>query len=1112
MKILLRIFFLTISLLGNKLFAQISNDECTTAMTISSLPFQISQNTRLASPNNSDPALSCQDSVTNGKTVWFKYIADTSRYVVFNTVGSQPIADYDIIMAMFVGTCGNLSEIKCNDDTLDTRQSAIGTFVIAGTTYYIMIGEWGGGGTNGGVPTGGDLILKVYAPILPPLVRGPKLGIVNNGVITNTDNFLTTFEIPLSRPKSKKPNVNKRIEKLPPPKQMIAPLAPYGSNYFEDASIKSIASTIARPVAVQSFEGIPQTNFIPPDPILAVGPNHVMVAVNSTFRIFDKNGNILKTIDADAWFDQVITGASTFDPILMYDHFDQRWIFEMLHVDDTQKKAYILLGVSDDSNPIGTWYNWALPAHMLGDSVVSNWTDYARVGFDKDAIYITGNQFGFTTNFEYSKLRIIPKAQLYQNNAHAISWTDFWDFRDPDNLQAVIFGLRPSIAYENTGTQFLLNDSPYFFGTFFTLWTVDSVLTKPKISGTNVPVVQYFPSPDADQRDGSSILIETFGADIRNEPIYRDSALWAVHAVASGFEKSFSSIRYLKIDPFQKKIKEDVAFGLEGYWHSYPALMVNKNGDMTITYSRSGTEEYIGAFMTGRRKNDPPGLAPSIALRDGRGNYVVDFSSGRNRWGDYSGIGLDPTDGVSIWTHTEFAAGKNKWGTWVAKTQMGPIAGSKLTTDRTFVNFGTKNVGTTSDTVSIIITNDGIDTLVISSLRTATQQFKIAGSISLPIKIPSLETFVLKIYFAPTAAGNFNDSIIYCASQSCVTTNTLTTLSGTGFQLVPAQLGTLYATSGLSDGGKLYSINTSNGEITFIANSGLTQVTSLRVHPTTKQLIGLDPTGSTNGGALYRISVSGSSLQKISHVAVTNLKGLAFIDDSLAYTADFNGRIYRLNINTGSTTQLASTGLRIGGLALNPVNGSLWFCLRATSGILDGIYKFDVSTKAVTLVGQTGLGISNADVLFDKNGTLYVLAGINTAQNKFLIVDTTNGKAIHTFDVGKSNITAIALNPDAVAEVSDEAQQLPIHFSVQQNYPNPFNPLTVIQYSIPKVSFVKITVYDALGRIIQTLAEGMRTPGYYREYFDASGLSSGVYYYTISTGRFLETKKMMFLK
>jgi hypothetical protein len=1096
--------------------AQVDNDECSAAITIPSVPFAFFQNTRLASENDSDPRLFCQDSLKNGKTVWFKYTPDTSRFIVFSTIGSQPVEDYDIVLALFSGTCGALTLEECNDDTMDVRQAVVGAFLQAGKTYFLMVGEWGGGGPNGGIPTGGDLHLSVSVQTMAPLVRGPRTGRLNGGVMTTTDNFHSVSEMPSPGPKLKKPEVNKQIPKLPPPASMKTPTGLYGSNYYEDRSPderSTMANTVvSRPVALQSFEGVPQTTFIPPDPILAVGPNHVMAAVNSTFRIFDKNGTVLKTIDADLWYGQVLQGASTFDPILMYDHFDSRWIMVMLHVDDAKRTAAVFLSVSDDSDPLGTWYNWALPAHMLGDSVVSNWSDYARVGFDKDAIYITSNQFGFTYSFSYCKLRIIPKAQLYANTGRSVTWTDFWDFRDPDNLSTVVQGIRPSIIFGEPKRQFLLNDSPYFLGTFFTLWTLDSSITAPVLNATNVPVVQYFPSPDADQKEGSSIPIETFGADIRNEPVYRDSALWAVHAVASGPQKEYASVRYLKVDPFLKKTQEDVVFGLDGYWHSYPALMVNTDGDVIITYSRSGLDEYIGAFMTGRKKSDPPGLAPSVTIRDGRGNYVVSFGAVRNRWGDYSGIGLDPSDGRSVWTHTEFAAARNRWGTWVTRSVLGPVPGSKLTANRSFINFGSKLIGTSSDTVTIMLTNDGTEELTISALSTSTSSFVIVQPTTFPLVIPSMGSYPLKVCFIPKVSGIVSDTIRYCPAQDCITLSTLAAVSGTGSQIVTPVPGTMYAVGGSSDGGNLYSVNTSNGAVSFLANSGLKQVASLRVHPVTKEFIGLDPTAMIDGGSIYRLSPTGSNPLWISNITIINLKGLSFQNGTFAYMADFNGRIFRVNVPNGSYTQLISTGLRISGVAEHPIDGSVWFTLRATSGMLDGIYRFDTLAGTMRMVGRTGLGIANADLVFDKNGTLFVLAGIGSTPNKLLVVDTATGQAQKILELGMSNLTSIALDPDAVASVQRSSGTVPKEFSLQQNYPNPFNPLTVIEYSLPKPAEVKLIVVDELGRIVQTLAQGWRPEGYHREYFDAAGLSSGVYYYHLSAGPFSAGKRMLLVK
>jgi len=89
---------------------------------------------------------------------------------------------------------------------------------------------------------------------------------------------------------------------------------------------------------------------------------------------------------------------------------------------------------------------------------------------------------------------------------------------------------------------------------------------------------------------------------------------------------------------------------------------------------------------------------------------------------------------------------------------------------------------------------------------------------------------------------------------------------------------------------------------------------------------------------------------------------------------------------------------------------------------------------------------------------------------------------------------------------------IPGQFSLLQNYPNPFNPSTSIKYNIPKQSFVKLTVYDILGREITTLVNGMKKPGPYEVTFDGTGYASGVYIYKIEAGDFTDVKKMVLLK
>ena len=99
--------------------------------------------------------------------------------------------------------------------------------------------------------------------------------------------------------------------------------------------------------------------------------------------------------------------------------------------------------------------------------------------------------------------------------------------------------------------------------------------------------------------------------------------------------------------------------------------------------------------------------------------------------------------------------------------------------------------------------------------------------------------------------------------------------------------------------------------------------------------------------------------------------------------------------------------------------------------------------------------------------------------------------------------------PIGIQIISNEA---PLSYHLQQNYPNPFNPVTRIRFSILKQSSVKLTVYDILGKEIDVLADAFLQSGTYETEFDASSLPSGVYFYSLSTTDFTETKKMVLIK
>jgi hypothetical protein len=101
---------------------------------------------------------------------------------------------------------------------------------------------------------------------------------------------------------------------------------------------------------------------------------------------------------------------------------------------------------------------------------------------------------------------------------------------------------------------------------------------------------------------------------------------------------------------------------------------------------------------------------------------------------------------------------------------------------------------------------------------------------------------------------------------------------------------------------------------------------------------------------------------------------------------------------------------------------------------------------------------------------------------------------------------------DNVTDVHQKINLIPSKYCLYQNFPNPFNPITNIRYDITKNGFVKLMVFDMLGREIETLVNEKQSTGTYEATFDASNYPSGVYFYRLTTDGFNETKKMVLIK
>jgi len=97
-------------------------------------------------------------------------------------------------------------------------------------------------------------------------------------------------------------------------------------------------------------------------------------------------------------------------------------------------------------------------------------------------------------------------------------------------------------------------------------------------------------------------------------------------------------------------------------------------------------------------------------------------------------------------------------------------------------------------------------------------------------------------------------------------------------------------------------------------------------------------------------------------------------------------------------------------------------------------------------------------------------------------------------------------------DISHNGEPIPYEFSLRQNYPNPFNPRTEISFSLPRMSFVNLSVYNLLGQKVETLINKEMEAGQYSVTWDGSNVGSGIYFYRLESGDFIETKKMLLLK
>jgi len=504
-------------------------------------------------------------------------------------------------------------------------------------------------------------------------------------------------------------------EKVVLPSGSLAPLAPVP----EGESPLAPAVTIGFP-ALDDSNGA-----IPPDTHGAVGPNHLMVTLNTQVRVQDRLGAVLTTpLSLNGFWnpaDSVSPLSGAFDPRTLYDPYGGRFISVACDDADSANSA-IFIGVSANTSPIP--YNTWLQFRIDVDGTDAVWADYPSVGFNQHWVVVQINMYDVGTGtFNRSDIYVFDKAALYLGvlSYNVIS-------------SGSIGGTQvPALTYDNTIDDIYLLQmfNSNFSGTgYLSLYTITGWPGAPSlVSGPLVaaPPWTHQTAGRADfapQLDGppgcQSVpgrLVQVNDSRIQSL-VYRNGNLWAAHTVLlpTG-TPTRSSIQWWQIDTLGNELQRGLVDDPGATrFYAFPSLAVNANDDVLLGYSTFQDNEYAGASYSFRTAIDPLNtMQPESVLKPGESCYYKIFTGTRNRWGDYSATVMDPTDDLRMWTLQEYAATSvgngvfdDRWGTWWGMVNPTP----EVHIDDVMMNEG--DVGTTTFSFRVSLTDAGGNALASS--------------------------------------------------------------------------------------------------------------------------------------------------------------------------------------------------------------------------------------------------------------------------------------------------------------------------------------------------------------------------------------------------------------
>ncbi|MDH3267589.1 MAG: T9SS type A sorting domain-containing protein [Ignavibacteria bacterium] len=271
----------------------------------------------------------------------------------------------------------------------------------------------------------------------------------------------------------------------------------------------------------------------------------------------------------------------------------------------------------------------------------------------------------------------------------------------------------------------------------------------------------------------------------------------------------------------------------------------------------------------------------------------------------------------------------------------------------------------------------------------------------------------------------------------------------------------------------------------------------------------------SGNGKVRRYQLDGTFFDEFTTVGVAQSIGLDWDGNGNLYVSSYSGKNVRKFDENGN-----DMGLFVTTNLLGPTN--IWFDDNGDLLVIDyngtSVKRFDPNGN---YLNDFITGLSNSEgVDFFPNGDILIGNGATSSVKLF---DSAGTYIEDLIPSGAGNLltpNAVVIRDITAVSVPDESSINNFEFKLKQNYPNPFNPSTKIKFTIPSViesgtkqsQLITLKVYNVLGKEIATLVNENLPAGEHEVTFNATGLTSGIYFYQLKIGSFIQTNKMVYLK